>query len=441
MAPETKYARSGELHIAYQTYGEGALDILWVPTWVWEGEHVWEEPSIARLFRRVGNFGRLITFDRRGSGLSDSVEGAPTLEEQMDDVVAVLDAVGVEQAVLFAQLEAGAMACLFAATHPERTRALVLYEATPRMTKAPDYDWPLTKEEREELVEPMRANWGSGDWVSGLSRKPPDERLQRWAGRLERLAASPGTAVAFYRMHSAVDVRPVLPSIQAPTLVLHRPGDQYIDIRHSQYLVEHIPGARMVELSGHDTLLFTGNQDELLAEVEEFLTGARHAPDPERVLATVMFSDIVDSTSRAAALGDRRWREMLESMEEAVGRELMRFRGRAVKSMGDGFLATFDGPARGIRCATAVRDAARSRFGIEIRSGLHTGEVEVMGDDVGGIAVHIGARVGAAARGGEVLVSNTVKDLVVGSGIAFEDRGERELKGVPGAWRLWAVAA
>jgi class 3 adenylate cyclase len=441
MAPETRYARSGELHIAYQTYGDGPLDILWVPTWVWEGEHVWEEPSIARLFKRVGNFGRLITFDRRGSGLSDSVDGAPTLEEQMDDVVAVLDAVDAEQAVLFAQLEAGAMACLFAATHPERTRALVLYEATPRMTKAPDYDWPLTKEEREELVEPMRENWGSGGWVSGLSRKPPDERLRRWAGRLERLAASPGTAVAFFRMHSEVDVRPVLPSIQAPTLVLHRPGDEYIDIRHSRYLVEHIPGARMVELSGHDTLLFTGNQDELLAEVEEFLTGTRHAPDPERVLATVMFSDIVDSTSRAAALGDRRWREMLESMEEAVGRELMRFRGRAVKSMGDGFLATFDGPARGIRCATAVRDSARSRFGIEIRSGLHTGEVEVMGDDVGGIAVHIGARVGAAARGGEVLVSNTVKDLVVGSGITFEDRGEQELKGVPGAWRLWAVAA
>ena len=242
-------------------------------------------------------------------------------------------------------------------------------------------------------------------------------------------------------MHSEVDVRPVLPSIQAPTLVLHRPGDKYIDIRHSRYLAEHIPGARMVELSGHDTLLFTGNQDELLAEVEEFLTGARHAPDPERILATVMFSDIVDSTSRAAALGDRRWRDTLESLEGTVGRELMRFRGRAVKSMGDGFLATFDGPARGIRCATAVRDAARSRFGIEIRSGLHTGEVEVMGDDVGGIAVHIGARVGAAARGGEVLVSNTVKDLVVGSGIAFEDRGEQELKGVPGAWRLWAVAA
>ncbi|HTX45293.1 MAG TPA: adenylate/guanylate cyclase domain-containing protein, partial [Solirubrobacteraceae bacterium] len=396
MAPETRYARSGGLHIAYQTFGDGPLDILWVPTWIWEGEHVWEEPSIARLFKRVGNFGRLITFDRRGSGLSDSVEGAPTLEEQMDDVVAVLDAVGAEEVVPFAQLEAGAMACLFAATHPERTRALVLYEATPRMTKAPDYDWPLSKEEREVHVEQLRESWGSGEWISALSRKPPNDRLKQWAGRLERLAASPGTAVAFYRMHSEVDVRPVLPSIQAPTLVLHRPGDQYIDIRHSLYLAEHIPGARMVELSGHDTLLFTGDQDELLAEVEEFLTGARHAPDPERILATVMFSDIVDSTRRAAELGDRRWRDLLESMEESVGRELARFRGRAVKSMGDGFLATFDGPARGIRCATAVRDAAQSQFGIEIRTGLHTGEVEVMGNDLGGIAVHIGARVGAA---------------------------------------------
>jgi class 3 adenylate cyclase len=441
MAPQTKYARSGEVHIAYQTYGEGPIDILWVPTWIWEGEHVWEEPSIARLFRRIGLFARLITFDRRGSGLSDSVRGAPTLEEQMDDVVAVLDAVGAEQAALFAQLEAGAMASLFAATHPERTRALVLYEATPRMTKAPDYDWPLSKEEREQMIEPMGERWGSGEWVTSLSRGKANVRLVQWAGRLERLAASPGTAMAFFRMHSEIDVRPVLPSIQAPTLVLHRPGDEYIDIRHSLYLAEHIPGARMVELSGRDTLLFSGDQDALLAEVQEFLTGARHAPDPERILATVMFSDIVDSTRRASELGDRRWRDLLESLEDAVGRELMRFRGRAVKSMGDGFLATFDGPARGIRCAAAVRDTARAQFGVEVRSGLHTGEIEVMGNDVGGIAVHIGARVGAIAQGGEVLVSGTVKDLVVGSGILFEDRGEQQLKGVPGAWRLWAVAA
>jgi class 3 adenylate cyclase len=442
MAPETRYARSGDLHIAYQTYGAGPLDILWVPTWIWEGEHIWEDPSVARLFRRIGAIGRLITFDRRGSGLSDSVQGAPTLEEQMDDVVAVLDAVGADRVAVFAQLEAGAMASLFAATHPERTGALILYEATPRMTKAPDYDWPLTKEDREQRIETVGANWGTGEWVLTLSRdKQPSERFRAWAGRLERLAVSPGTAMAFLRMHSDIDVRAVLPSIQAATLVLHRPGDKYIDIRHSLYLAEHIPKAKFVELSGNDTLLFSGDQEELLAEVGEFLTGARHAPDPERILATVMFSDIVDSTSRAAALGDRRWRELLESLEQTVGRELVRFRGRAVKSMGDGFLATFDGPARGIRCAAAVRDAVHSQFGIDVRSGLHTGEVEVMGNDLGGIAVHIGARVGAAAGAGEVLVSNTVKDLVVGSGITFEDRGEQELKGVPGAWRLWAAAA
>jgi class 3 adenylate cyclase len=442
MAPETRYARSGDLHIAYQTFGEGGIDLLWIPTWIWQGEHVWEEPGVARLFRRIGAFARLITFDRRGSGMSDPVLGAPTLEEQMDDVVAVLDAVGSPEAALFAQLEAGSMASLFAATHPERTSALVLYESTPRMTKAPDYDWPPTREEREEWVEPLRESWGSGERVMSLALSAGDDvRLRAWAGRLERLAASPGTAVAFYRMHNEIDVRPVLASIQAPTLVLHRAGDQYIDVRHSRYLADHIPGAKFVELPGTDTLLFSGDQDALLAEVEEFLTGARHAADPDRILATVMFSDIVDSTRRAAELGDRRWREMLQAMEEAVGRELMRFRGRAVKTMGDGFLATFDGPARGIRCATAIRDTARAQFDVEVRTGLHTGEIEVIGNDVGGIAVHIGARVGGIASGGEVLVSGTVKDLVVGSGIPFEDRGERELKGVPGTWRLWAVAA
>jgi class 3 adenylate cyclase len=441
-APQTKYARSGELHIAYQTYGKGPIDLLWVPTWIWQGEHVWEEPGIARLFRRIGTFARLITFDRRGSGMSDPVSGAPTLEEQMDDVVAVLDAVGATEVAVFAQLEAGSMASLFAATHPERTSALVLYEATPRMTKADGYDWPLSREEREQRIEPLRSTWGSGERVLTLSPSAADDpRLQRWAGQLERLAVSPGMAVAFYRMQGDVDVRPLLPSIQAPTLVLHRSGDTYIDIRHSRYVADHIPGARLVELPGTDTVLFSGEQSPLIEEVEEFLTGVRHAPDPERILATVMFSDIVDSTRRAAELGDRRWRELIESMEGAVGRELMRFRGRAIKTMGDGFLATFDGPARGIRCATAIRDAARTQFDIEVRSGLHTGEVEVMGDDVGGIAVHIGARVGGIAEGGEVLVSGTVKDLVVGSGIEFEDRGEQELRGVPGSWRLWAVAA
>ncbi len=442
MAPETQYARSGETHIAYQVVGEGPIDLIWVPTWIWQTEHIWEEPSAARLFRRLTSFSRLIMFDRRGSGLSDPVQGAPSLEAQMDDVVAVMDAVGSEQAAVIAFLEAGAMACLFAATHPERTRALILYEATPRMTKAPEYDWPLSREERDGYVETMRATWGDGSRVADVSRHAAgDQRFRAWAARLERLAASPGTAVAFYRMHNEIDVRPVLPTIQAPTLVMHRPADPYIDVRHSRYLAAHIPGASYVELPGDDTLPFSGDTEAMLAEVEEFLTGTRHAPDPERVLATVMFSDIVGSTSRAAELGDRRWRSVLEGLEDLVMTELRRFRGRPVKSMGDGFLATFDGPARGIQCATSIREAAGSQYGLEVRSGLHTGEIELIGDDVGGIAVHIGARIGAIAGAGEVLVSGTVKDLVVGSGIAFEDRGEHDLKGIPGPWRVWAVGA
>jgi class 3 adenylate cyclase len=441
MPPETKYARSGELHIAYQVVGNGDVDLLWVPTWIWETEHMWEEPSVAKMLRQLASFSRLILFDRRGTGLSDPVAGAPTLEEQMDDLVAVMDAVGSERAAVFAMLEAGAMASLFAATNPERTRALVLWEALPRMSAAPDYDWTLTREQREAGVELAAGDWGSGARALALSAPDKDERLVRWAGRLERLAASPATARAFYRMHSQIDVRPVLPSIQSPTLVMHRPADKNIDIRHSRYLAEHIPGARMVELPGEHTLPFGPGQDDAVAEIEEFLTGARHAADPERVLATVMFSDIVDSTSRAAALGDRRWRDLLESLERLVMRHLTSHRGRAVKTMGDGFLATFDGPARAIRCATTIRDVTREQFGLELRSGLHTGEIELIGTDVGGIAVHIGARILATADPGEVLVSGTVKDLVVGSEIPFEDRGEHELRGVPGQWRLWAAGA
>ncbi len=441
MPPETRYARSGEVHIAYQTMGDGPVDVLWVPTWIWQVEHVWEQPWIARMLRRVSGFGRLIMFDRRGTGMSDKVAGAPTLEEQMDDVVAVMDAVGSERAAVVAMFEAGSMACLFAATHPERTRALVLYEATPRMTKAPDYDWPMTREQREAAVDGLRENWGTGAWTLSLSSPLADDQARRaWTARLERLAVSPGTAVAMFRMHSEIDVRPVLPSIQAPTLAVHRPGDRYIDIRHSRYIAEAVPDARLVEISGEHTLPFGPGQEELVDELEEFLTGARHAPDPERILATVMFADIVDSTRRAAELGDRGWRGLLETVNGSIERELELYRGRIVKRMGDGLLATFDGPARAIRCATAIRDGARGHFGLEVRTGLHTGEIELMGNDVGGIAVHIGARVSARAGPGEVLVSSTVKDLVVGSGIGFQDRGEHELKGVPDRWRLWAVS-
>jgi pimeloyl-ACP methyl ester carboxylesterase len=439
MAPETRYARSGDVYIAFQVVGDGPIDLVYVPSWISQVEHYWEEPGIARYFNRLASFSRLIMFDRRGSGLSDPVARAPTLEEQMDDVVAVMKAAGSERAAVFAQLEGGAMATLFAATHPERTTALVLYEAMPRMSWAPDYDWAMRPEEREAAV---RTAWGDGSRLLGLAPKSAaNPRFRAWFARLERLAASPGTASKFMMMNAGVDVRAVLPSIQVPTLVLHRAQDKLVDIRHSRYLAEHIPGARLVELPGEEAISFGSDTAPLLDEIEEFLTGARKASDAERILSTVMFADIVDSTQRAAEMGDRRWRDLLESIEAAVVHELTRFRGRAVKQMGDGFLATFDGPARGIRCATSIRDAARAQFGIEVRTGLHTGEIEVIGDDVGGIAVHIGARVGARAHAGEVLVSGTVKDLVVGSGIEFEDRGEQELRGVPGSWHLWAVAA
>jgi class 3 adenylate cyclase len=437
--PQTRYARSGDVHIAYQVVGDAPIDLVYVPTWISQVEHYWEEPIVARYFSRLASFTRLIMFDRRGSGLSDPVVGAPTLEEQIDDVVAVLDAAGSERAAVYAQLEGGAMAAMFAATHPDRTGALILYEAMPRMSWAPDYDWALKPEERVAHLAP---NWGDGSRLEALApQSAANPRLRQWFAKLERLSASPGTAGALMRMNAAVDVRAVLPSIKVPTLVLHRPADRFVDIRHSRYLADHIPGARLVELPGTDAISFGPDSEILLDEIEEFLTGSRRTVDADRILATVMFSDIVGSTERASQLGDRGWRDVLEALEPAIGRELARFRGRAVKTMGDGFLATFDGPARAIRCAVAIREAAGTQFGLDVRTGLHTGEVEVIGDDVGGIAVHIGARIGATAAPGEVLVSNTVKDLVAGSGIGFEDRGERELRGVPDSWRLWAVAA
>jgi class 3 adenylate cyclase len=438
MPGETTYVRSGEVHIAFSITGQGPIDLVFVPGWIWQLEQIWEEPTVARFLNRLASFSRLIMFDRRGSGLSDPLPRAPTLEEQMDDVVAVMDAAGSQQAALYAQLEGGAMAALFAATHPERTKALVIYEGQPRMSWAPGYDWALRPEERElQAGEP----WGDGSRLRVLSpRSADDPRLLAWFGRLERLAASPGVAGRLIRMNAQVDVRAVLPQVQAPTLILHRKDDGFVDVRHSRYLAEHIPGAKYVELPGDEVFAFGPGNEPLLDEIEEFLTGARQAPEPDRILATVMFTDIVDSTRHAARLGDRRWRETLELLQSAVVPQLARFRGRPIKTLGDGLLATFDGPARGVRCAAAIRDAAQASVGLQVRSGLHTGEVDLVGNDIGGIAVHIGARVSAQARPGEVLVSSTVKDLVVGSGIDFEDRGEYELKGVPGSWRLWAAA-
>ena len=436
--PVTRYAKSGGVHIAYQVVGEGPVDLVYVPPTLQQVEHLWAEPRVAAFFERLARFSRLILFDRRGTGLSDPIAGS-TLEDQMEDLTAVMDAVGSEQAALFAQSEGATMAALYAATHPERTRALVLYAGMARMTAAPGYEWPGDEAERDARIAEIVDAWGTGARIDVIAPSAAgDERLRRWFAQLERLASSPGTLRGLFQVAGGTDVRDVLPAIVAPTLVLHRRDDTTIDVRHSHYLAEHIPNARYVELEGRDNLLVVGDVERVIAELEEFLTGTRTPPEPDRVLATVMFTDIVGSTEAAARLGDRAWRELLARHDELSRAQLARYRGRAVKSLGDGMLATFDGPARAIRCAIALRDEVRA-LGIELRAGLHTGECEAIGDDLGGLAVHIGARVGALAAPREVLVSGTVKDLVVGSGIDFADRGEHALKGVPGTWRLWAA--
>ncbi|HEX7292368.1 MAG TPA: alpha/beta fold hydrolase [Conexibacter sp.] len=439
MVPETRYARAGDVHIAYQVVGDGPVDVVYVPPQLQQVEHLWTEPRVAAFFERLARFSRLVLFDRRGTGLSDPIAARTTLEDQMEDLDAVLDAVGSERPALFAQAEGSPMAMLYAATHPERVRALVLYAGMARVTAAPGYEWPGAPAEREARIADIFAHWGGGERVALIAPSHADDAaLRRWFGKLERLSASPGALRLLFDIAGETDVREVLPSIRAPTLLLHRRDDLAIDVRHSRYLAAHLPDARYVELPGRDNLVVVGDSERILVEVERFLTGTHTPPEADRVLATVMFTDIVGSTETAARLGDRAWRELLARHDELSRAQLARFRGRAVKSLGDGWLATFDGPARAIRCALELRDAVRE-LGVELRAGLHTGECEAMGDDVGGLAVHIGARVGALAAPREVLVSNTVKDLVVGSGIDFADRGEHALKGVPGTWRLWAA--
>jgi class 3 adenylate cyclase len=437
---QTRYAKSGDYHLAYSVTGEGPMDVLYVPTWLSQIEHLWESPKVNRFFERSAHLGRLIMFDRRGSGMSDPIVGAPTLEEQMDDVNAVLDAAGgCEDVVVLAALEGGPMACLYAATHPHRVRALVLYSAWARVVQSEDIPWANPPEERERLMEFLADTWGTGARLDGLAPSEADDpEFRAWYAKLERLAASPNQIRILQKLIGEYDVRSVLPSIRVPTLVMHRRDDSLIDPRHSQYIAERIPGAKLVMLEGSDNLMVAGDSDAILDEIEEFLTGARQARAPDRVLATVMFTDIVDSTSRAAEMGDRGWRFLLERHDALFRQALERHRGREVKRTGDGFLATFDGPARAIRCAASMSEAMGT-LGLEVRTGLHTGECEVMDGDLGGLAVHIASRVMSCAAPNEVLVSGTVKDLVVGSGIDFEDRGERELRGVPGEWRLYAV--
>jgi class 3 adenylate cyclase len=433
------YARSGDLHIAYSVAGDGPVDLFYVPTWISASEVFMEEPSLIAFVERICAYARVISFDRRGAGLSDPWQGLPTLEDQMDDILAVMDATDTERATLMGTLEGGPLAMLFAATHPDRVESLILYATYARTRWAPDYDWPPKDDDREARIQALVEQWGQGGVASVLAPSLADDpAFQRWAGRMERYAASPGTAKAVLDALGETDVRHILPSIRVPTLVMHRRDDAFLMVEHSRYLAEHIAGARYVELEGTDTLFSIGDTESILGEIEEFLTGERHVPVPDRVLATVLFTDIVGSTERAAELGDSAWRSLLERHDELVNAEVVRHRGRAVKSTGDGVLATFDGPARAIGAARSIEESVR-QIGIEIRAGLHTGECEMIGNDVGGLAVHIGARVLDKAGPGQVLVSSTVKDLVVGSGIHFRERGAHELRGVPGEWNLFEV--
>jgi pimeloyl-ACP methyl ester carboxylesterase len=444
MPPETQYARSGDLNIAYQVTGDGPLDLVYVPGWVSNVELMWEEPAMAHFLERLASFSRLILFDKRGTGLSDRVSNdrLPTLEQRMDDVRAVLEAVGSERAALFGHSEGGNMCVLFAATYPERTAALVTLGCFARRRDPDDdYPWAPTAENREETVGDVERNWGHlrpEDVEYYAPSHVGDEQFVRNLERYLRRAASPGAAAALLRMNSYIDVRDVLPTIQVPTLVLHRVGDHDVNVAEGRYLASKIPGAKFVELPGDDHWISAGDVDAIADEIEEFVTGTRPAPEPDRVLATVLFTDIVGSTARAAELGDRRWHELLGEHHAVVRGELERARGREVDTAGDGFFAAFDGPARAVRCAKSIVEGVRD-LGIDVRSGLHTGECGLVDGKVAGIAVHTGARVAAHAGPGEVLVSSTVKDLVAGSGLAFEDRGVHELKGIPGEWRLYAA--
>jgi pimeloyl-ACP methyl ester carboxylesterase len=441
MELETHYADSGGVSIAYQVHGDGPLDLVLVPGFVSQVELLAEDPTTARFLRRLSAFSRLLVFDKRGQGLSDRPGRPPTLEESMDDLRAVIEAAGFERPAVFGVSEGGPMSALYGATYPGEIAALVLFGTFARMVATDDFPHGISDEQLDRWGAVVRRDWGGpvalDIWAPS---RVGDREFERWWARLLRQGTSPAGAIALLDLYREMDVRAILPAIDVPTLVLHRKDDRMISVAQGRYLAETIPGARYVELPGSDHLPFAGDLDGLLDEVEEFLVGSRDSSESERALATILFTDIVGSTEKAAELGDRGWRQLLERHDAAVRHQLSLHRGREVKTMGDGFLATFDGPARAIRCASAVREEVTG-LGIDVRAGIHTGEVELIGEDVGGMAVNIGARIGALAEPGEVLVSSTVRELVVGSGLEFVDRGTQNLKGAPGEWRLFAIDA
>ena len=434
--PRTRFARNGDVHLAYQTVGTGSLDILLIDTWVHHVEAVWDFPDFARFLRRLSSFGRLIHFDRRGTGLSDPVplDKLPDFQTQMEDVVAVLDAAGSQSTAIIGTADGTLVAMLLAAAHPERCRSLVLFAPTAKHEQAAGLAMERIEEALQEITDAVE---DSGVYILAPSRVE-DETFDRQLLRFQRNSVRQGAMAHYFRQSMLADISDVPPKITTPTLILNRSGNRIVSMELSKEVAAMIPDAKLVELPGEDHLVFSQDVDRVTDEIEEFLTGVRTGSDPDRILTTLLFTDIVDSTTRAAEMGDRRWRDLLDQHHDLVRAELDRFGGREIATTGDGFFARFDSPAQAVRCALSATDGITS-LGVQIRAGVHTGEVEVRGADLGGLAVHIGARVAAAAQPGEVLVSSTVKDLLAGSGVPFEDRGEHELKGVPGAWHLWAA--
>lgn len=441
MIPDTRYARLEDAYIAYQAVGSGPRDIVFMSAWFSHVDGRWEEPRFAAMLRRLSGLGRLIVFDKRGSGASDPLPTMePTWEDWADDIRAVMDAVGSERATVIGVGDSGPMALLFAATHPERVSSLVVVNTGARLLRDDDYPWGLTAEDLERFLTQAKETWGTGGLTDAFSPSAAtDERYRQWWARYQRMGASPGRSVKMARLIFDMDVRNVLSTISVPTLVLHRRDFRLFPVEFGRYLAEHIPGAKLVELDGADGFIYLGDMNGVMDEIEEFVTGARRAPDIDRVLATVLITDMVGSTDLAGQLGDHRWRQILDQHDEIVRGGLAAYRGRLHRTTGDGILASFEGPGRAIRCAFEVRDALR-RLGVEIRTGIHTGEIELRGNEIGGIAVHIAARLMTEAAGGEIIASSTVKDLVTGSEISFVDRGTHALKGVPQEWRLYVVA-
>ncbi|HEY7750200.1 MAG TPA: adenylate/guanylate cyclase domain-containing protein [Aestuariivirgaceae bacterium] len=439
MPPRTLYTKSGNVSIAYQVTGDGPIDLVFAPGWVSNVEYAWENPDYARLITRLSSFSRFIRFDKRGTGLSDRDVKPSTLEQRVDDIRAVMDAVGSERAALLGMSEGGNMSVMFTATHPERSAALVLFGCFARAKWAPDYPWGSTQQQRDAFNDLMEKNWG--DPVALDEAAPSvanDEAARSWFGAYLRHSGSPSAVRALSDLNFQLDMRAILPSVRVPTLVLHRKGDRWYSVAEAEYLAEHIPGAKLVILPGDDHIIWWGDQERVVGEVQEFLTGTRAAPPTERVLLTVLVTDIVGSTQKAAEMGDLKWKDVLQLHDAAVRRELGNFDGQEINTTGDGFVLAFTGPTRAIQCSLAIKQRLE-RLGLGMRAGLHTGECERRGHDLSGLAVHVASRITSKASSNDILVSNTVRDLVVGSDIRFAEMGRHSLRGVPGEWPLYSV--